>query len=125
MVLSIHQKLLDLYQLDILQHINPKDHPKLRAIFDSMPVQLNDKKRHFLVNSLHPITRLERYADSFNWLVDVGVALPRYAMFYAQATPPEGLIYQVDSSGLTNGSSRALAWNMCDGFIPWRGFSAF
>ena len=58
MVLSIHQKLLDLYQLDILQHINPKDHPKLRAIFDSMPVQLNDKKRHFLVNSLHPITRL-------------------------------------------------------------------
>lgn len=43
MVLSIHQKLLDLYHLDVLQHTNPKDRPKLRAVFDSMPVQLNDK----------------------------------------------------------------------------------
>lgn len=77
-VLAVQQELLDLYRQDISQYADPKDRPKIRAIFDSIPAQLNDKNRRFLVNSLRQTARLERYADSFNWLVDAGVALPCY-----------------------------------------------
>lgn len=77
-VLAVQQELLALYRQDITQYAEPNDRPKIRAIFDSIPAQLNDKNRRFLVNSLRPTARLERYADSFNWLVDAGVALPCY-----------------------------------------------
>lgn len=77
-VLAVQQELLDLYRQDISQYADPKDRPKIRAIFDSIPAQLNGKNRRFLVNSLRQTARLERYADSFNWLVDAGVALPCY-----------------------------------------------
>lgn len=77
-VLATQQELLDLYRQDITQYAAPNDRPKIRAVFDSIPSQLNDKNRRFMISSLNPGARLERYADSFNWLADAGVALPCY-----------------------------------------------
>ena len=51
---------------------------KIKAIFDAIPSQLNDKNRRFYVNSLTPSARLNRYENSFKWLDDAGVALPCY-----------------------------------------------
>ena len=49
-----------------------------KAIFDSIPAQLNEKSRRFYVNSLNKNARLTRYDNSFKWLDDAGVALPCY-----------------------------------------------
>ena len=39
---------------------------------------MNEKNRRFTISSLNENARLNRYEDSFNWLVDAGVANPCY-----------------------------------------------
>ena len=77
-VIARQTEILELYRLDIAQYAEGNDKIKIRAIFDSIPSQLNDKKRRFILSSLDPNGRQLRYADSFNWLADAGVALPCY-----------------------------------------------
>lgn len=73
-VLRDQNEILDLYRQDISKYAAENDRPKIRAIFDSIPAQLNEKNRRFTVTSLASTARMERYADSFNWLTDAGVA---------------------------------------------------
>ncbi len=77
-VIARQTEILELYRLDIAQYAEGNDKIKIRAIFDSIPSQLNDKKRRFILSALDPNGRQLRYADSFNWLADAGVALPCY-----------------------------------------------
>ena len=77
-VLKAQNEILDLYRQDIAKYVAASTRPKIRDIFDSIPSQLNEKKRRFTVSSLKASARLERYEDSFNWLVDAGVANPCY-----------------------------------------------
>lgn len=77
-VIARQIEILELYRLDIAQYAEGNDKIKIRAIFDSIPSQLNDKKRRFVLSALDPNGRQLRYADSFNWLADAGVALPCY-----------------------------------------------
>ena len=77
-VIARQTEILELYRLDIAQYAQGNDKIKIRAIFDSIPSQLNDKKRRFILSALDPNGRQLRYADSFNWLADAGVALPCY-----------------------------------------------
>ena len=77
-VIARQREILELYRLDIAQYADGNDKVKIRAIFDSIPSQLNDKKRRFILTALGPNGRQLRYADSFNWLADAGVALPCY-----------------------------------------------
>lgn len=77
-VIARQTEILELYRLDIAQYAEGNDKIKIRAIFDSIPSQLNDKKRRFVLSALDPNGRQLRYADSFNWLADAGVALPCY-----------------------------------------------
>ena len=77
-VIARQTEILELYRLDIAQYAEGSDKVKIRAIFDSIPSQLNDKKRRFILSALDPNGRQLRYADSFNWLADAGVALPCY-----------------------------------------------
>ena len=77
-VIARQTDILELYRLDIAQYAEGNDKIKIRAIFDSIPSQLNDKKRRFVLTALDPNGRQLRYADSFNWLADAGVALPCY-----------------------------------------------
>ena len=48
---------------------------QVRAIFDEMPVQLEDEKAKFIVSSLGNHARYDRYEQDFLWLVHAGVAL--------------------------------------------------
>ncbi len=77
-VIAHQTDILELYRLDIGQYAYGNDRIKIQAIFDSIPSQLNDKKRRFVLSTLDPHGRQLRYADSFNWLADAGVALPCY-----------------------------------------------
>ena len=77
-VIARQTEILELYRLDIAQYAQGNDKIKIRSIFDSIPSQLNDKKRRFILSALDPNGRQLRYADSFNWLADAGVALPCY-----------------------------------------------
>lgn len=77
-VIENQQDILELYRLDIARYAEGSDRMKIKAIFDSIPAQLNDKNRRFYVNALNKNARLNRYDNSFKWLDDAGVALPCY-----------------------------------------------
>lgn len=78
MVLKLQNEIIAQYREDITKYAEESDRPKIRAIFDSIPSQLNDKNRRFIVRNLKESARLERYGESFNWLIDAGVANPCY-----------------------------------------------
>ena len=48
---------------------------QVQAIFDELPVQLEDEKARFSVSSLGNHARYDRYEQDFLWLVRAGVAL--------------------------------------------------
>ena len=75
---SLQRDLLNLYRLDIAKYANKGDETKIRAIFDAIPSQLDDKNRRFVLADLAKSARSERYQSSFLWLADAGVALPCY-----------------------------------------------
>ena len=77
--------LADSLQLDIAKYAEKSDKLKIKAIFDSIPAQLNEKNRRFKLNSINASARHIRYEDSFNWLADAGVALPCYNVTEPQA----------------------------------------
>ena len=77
-VIKEQNDIINLYRQDISKYADENDRPKIRAIYDSIPSQLNDKNRRFKLSSLKPTARLNRYEDSFNWLIDAGVANPCY-----------------------------------------------
>lgn len=85
-VILNQNSILDLYRLDIAKYATGNDKAKIRAVFDSIPSQLNDKNRRFKINSISPSARMLRYEESFNWLEDAGVALPCYNV--AEPQPP-------------------------------------
>lgn len=85
-VVQNQRSILDLYRLDIAKYAADSDKIKIKAIFDSIPAQLNKKNRRFKVNSVDPNARILRYEDCFNWLADAGVALPCYNV--AEPQPP-------------------------------------
>ncbi len=77
-VILNQKSILDLYRLDISRYVAGNNKIKIKSIFDSIPSQLNDKNRRFKLNSISKTARFERYDESFNWLIDAGVALPCY-----------------------------------------------
>lgn len=84
-VIALQSSLLEQYRQDIAKYAEPGDKMKIRAIFDAIPAQLNDKNHRFFVNSLNPSARLSRYENCFRWLDDAGVALPTYNVSEPQA----------------------------------------
>ena len=86
MVISDQRDILEQYRLDIAQYADGADKTRIKAIFDSIPAQLNEKNRRFHVNSLNKNARLTRYDNSFKWLDDAGVALPCYNV--SEPQPP-------------------------------------
>lgn len=85
-VIAYQKEILEQYRQDISKYSEKNDKLKIKAIFDSIPSQLNDKNRRFYVNSLGKGARLNRYDNSFKWLDDAGVALPCYNVAFPQ--PP-------------------------------------
>lgn len=84
-VIAFQNEILEQYRLDISKYANGNDKIKVKAIFDSIPSQLNEKNRRFYINSLNESARINRYHNSFQWLDDAGVALPCYNVALPQS----------------------------------------
>lgn len=77
-VVEKQREILELYRLDIAQYAQGNDRIKIKAIFDSIPSQLNEKNRRFILTKIDENGRQLRYENSFEWISDAGVALPCY-----------------------------------------------
>ena len=53
-VISDQRSILDLYRLDIAKYASNTDKSKIKAIFDSIPSQLNEKNRRFIIKLYMP-----------------------------------------------------------------------
>lgn len=85
-VVQVQRDILELYRLDIARYAKGNDKIKIRAIFDSIPSQLDDKNRRFFLSQIDENGRQNRYENSFLWLSDAGVGLPSYNV--AEPQPP-------------------------------------
>ena len=85
-VIENQNDILNQYRLDISKYASGNDKIKIKAIFDSIPSQLNDKNRRFFLNQIDENGRQNRYKDSFQWLEDAGVALACFNVTHPQ--PP-------------------------------------
>lgn len=77
-VTEVQSSILAQYRLDISQYAKGGERIKIKSIFDSVPSQLNDRNRRFVLSRINENGRMNRYEDSFMWLSDAGVALPCY-----------------------------------------------
>lgn len=77
-VVEMQREIIELYRLDISQYAAGNDKIKIAAIYDSIPSQLNDKNRRFILAKIDENGRQLRYENSFEWIADAGVALPCY-----------------------------------------------
>ena len=84
-VIDNQQDILALYRLDIAKYATDSDKLKIRAILAAIPSQLNDKNRRFVLSSIDENGRQNRYANSFEWLAEAGVAIPCYNVTEPQA----------------------------------------
>lgn len=75
-VVANQNEIIELYRLDIAKYAKGNDKIKIKSIYDSIPSQLNDKNRRFILKSIDEHGRQNRYENSFEWLADAGVALP-------------------------------------------------
>lgn len=77
-VIQVQRSILELYRQDISKYSEGADKIKIKAIFDSIASQLDDKNRRFILNKIDENGRMNRYGNAFLWLSDAGVALPSY-----------------------------------------------
>ena len=77
-VVKLQRDILELYRLDIAKYASGSDKIKIQSVFDSIPAQLNEKNRRFMLSKIDKNGRQNRYAEGFRWLEDAGVALPCY-----------------------------------------------
>ena len=84
-VIQVQRNILELYRQDIAKYAEGSDKKKIKAIFDSIASQLDDKNRRFVLNHIDENGRMNRYENSFMWLSDAGVALPSYNVTEPQA----------------------------------------
>ena len=77
-VIQLQRSILELYRQDISKYSESTEKIKIKAIFDSIASQLDDKNRRFFLNRSDENGRMNRYGNAFLWLSDAGVALPSY-----------------------------------------------
>lgn len=85
LVIENQNSILEQYRLDISKYAEGSGKNKIKAIFDSIPSQLDDKNRRFILKHIDENGRQNRYEESFMWLSDAGVALPCYNINAPQA----------------------------------------
>ena len=76
-VKKVHNKISREYKKDFTKYENEK---KLKLIntYNLIPSELNMKNKRYTFTNLDKELHFDRYENSFNWLVDAGVALPVY-----------------------------------------------
>ena len=70
---SILQDILDLYELDFAKYAEPREIPRIHAIWHSLPSQLAKENRKFVYKVIKPGARSKDYEDALLWLEDAGM----------------------------------------------------
>lgn len=78
-VIQIQQEILRLYKKDIAKY-DPQNKLYLEDIFESIPGELNQKNKRFILKTLNENFKFSRYENSFIWLKNAGVALPTFCV---------------------------------------------
>lgn len=70
---SALQGILDLYELDFARYANPREIPRIHAIWHSLPAQLSKGNRKFIYKVVKSSARSKDYEDALMWLEDAGM----------------------------------------------------
>lgn len=70
---NILQGILDLYDLDFAKYAEPRDIPRIHAVWHSLPSQLGKENRKFIYNVVKSGARSKDYEDALLWLEDAGM----------------------------------------------------
>ena len=67
------QDILNLYELDFAKYAEPKEIPRINAIWHSLPAQLSKENRKFIYNIVRSGARSKDYEDALLWLETAGL----------------------------------------------------
>ena len=67
------QDILDLYELDFAKYAEPREIPRIHAVWHSLSSQLAKENRKFLFKVIKPGARAKEYEDALMWLEDAGM----------------------------------------------------
>ena len=70
---SALQGILDLYELDFAKYAEPREIPRIHAIWHSLPAQLSKENRKFIYKVIKTGARSKDYEDALMWLEDAGM----------------------------------------------------
>ena len=70
---AILQGILDLYELDFSKYAEPREIPRICAIWHSLPSQLAKENRKFIYKVVKKGARSRDYEDALLWLEDAGM----------------------------------------------------
>ncbi len=70
---STLQGILDLYELDFAKYAEPREIPRIHAIWHSLPAQLSKENRKFIYKVVKSGARSKDYEDALMWLEDAGM----------------------------------------------------
>ena len=70
---SALQGILDLYELDFSKYAEPREIPRIHAIWHSLPAQLSKENRKFIYKVIKTGARSKDYEDALMWLEDAGM----------------------------------------------------
>lgn len=70
---AILQDILDLYELDFAKYAEPREIPRIHAIWHSLPSQLAKENRKFVYKVVKPGARAKDYEHALLWLEDAGM----------------------------------------------------
>lgn len=67
------QSILDLYELDFAKYAEPREIPRIHAIWHSLPAQLSKENRKFIYKVIKSGARSKDYEDALMWLEEAGM----------------------------------------------------
>ncbi len=70
---SVLQAILDLYELDFAKYAEPREIPRIHAVWHSLPAQLSKENRKFVWKVIKTGARSKDYEDALMWLEDAGM----------------------------------------------------
>lgn len=70
---QVQQDILSLYELDFAKYATPREIPRIRAIWHSLPSQLAKENRKFIYKVVKPGARSKDYEDALLWLEEAGM----------------------------------------------------
>jgi len=69
---KVQEKILNNYKNDFSKHIKGTDIPKVRMLWDSIPVHLSKEKKKFIYKEIKTGARAAAFENALDWLVNTG-----------------------------------------------------